>query len=148
MIFFRQGQAESKLRTKVVKGLSTLKAFPVENSAHIGTPDIYFSEGWIEIKVVKEFPKKETTPIRIDHFTATQREFLERHYRLKKNSFLFVQVEENFFLFDGFTASKEIGTLTKQGFYLKSMRVWNKKINFAELIKIITNRGENDDTTK
>jgi hypothetical protein len=52
-------------------------AIPVENTSWPGTPDIAYPEGWIEVKTIENcnLPKRITTPIRIDHFTAQQRHF-------------------------------------------------------------------------
>lgn len=41
---------ENAYRSEIVAALSSILAFPVENSADVGTPDIGCLLGWIEIK--------------------------------------------------------------------------------------------------
>jgi hypothetical protein len=41
---------ENKIRSWIVKSLSSLGAFPVENTTFDGTPDIAVIGGWIEVK--------------------------------------------------------------------------------------------------
>lgn len=43
-------KSEAQYRSKVVRWLAPLLAFPVENSAHPGAPDICTLAGWIEMK--------------------------------------------------------------------------------------------------
>lgn len=42
---------ESKVRSDLVAALAPLLAFPVENTAHVGCPDVCCLLGWIEIKL-------------------------------------------------------------------------------------------------
>lgn len=48
----------------------------IENSAQAGTPDVYFEHegtvGWIELKHVRDYPARPTTPIRFHRFTHEQ----------------------------------------------------------------------------
>lgn len=42
---------EKEFRSKLVEALKPLRAFPVENDVHDGTPDVHCLGGWIELKV-------------------------------------------------------------------------------------------------
>lgn len=42
---------EKEFRSKLVDALKPLRAFPVENDVHDGTPDVCCLGGWIELKV-------------------------------------------------------------------------------------------------
>lgn len=51
---------ESKIRSDVVAALKSVQAFPVENTAHVGCPDVCCLLGWIEIKLVTRPARDET----------------------------------------------------------------------------------------
>jgi hypothetical protein len=48
--------------------------------------------GWIELKVIPAFPKRESTPVRIDHFTREQRMFLRARGRAGGYCFFLLRV--------------------------------------------------------
>ena len=76
---------ETQFRADVVVWLSSMGAFPVENSAHPGTSDVIWPpNGCAELKVVTDemWPKKEKTPVKLHRYTQAQRDFLadwQRH---------------------------------------------------------------------
>lgn len=76
----------------------------VENSMDTGTPDVYFTavsnEGWIELKQIKSFPKRESTPIKIP-FRPGQYAWLMSRYHMNPSTsgYLLIQIEDVLFLF-------------------------------------------------
>jgi len=73
---------EQNQRQVVVKALNKAgrDATSVENPACPGTPDVQFIGGWLELKFLEAWPKREETTVRIEHFTPQQRVWLLRRY--------------------------------------------------------------------
>lgn len=71
---------EQQQRQLLIKALNRAgqDATSVENPACPGTPDIQFIDGWIECKYLEDWPKREETTVRIEHFTPQQRVWLLR----------------------------------------------------------------------
>jgi hypothetical protein len=83
----------------------------VENRVKRDTPDLYIAEatlalrGWVELKVLPEWPKRATTPVRIEHWTTGQRYWANRHSLHGGQSWLVVQVLEEVYVFNAATAA-------------------------------------------
>jgi hypothetical protein len=115
-----------------------LDPISVENSAYPGTPDINFCEGWIECKWVKNYPKKEDTPIIIDHYTPQQKAWIHRRARKGGNVWVMICIGGDWHLLDGLTAFRYLGKITAQE--LKDLSTWwsNTGLNggFINAIKV------------
>jgi len=85
----------------------------IENIVGDGTPDVNYLNGWIELKHKREWPKRESTLVRLPHFTAMQRRWLERRHNLGGKCFLLLRVELDWLLFDGLTAAWYVGRMSK-----------------------------------
>lgn len=83
----------------------------VENSAALGTGDVYFAipscggasfatSGWIELKHLHEFPARHTTPIIINHLTIDQVRFLEAVANNGAKAFTLLRIRTTYFLLD------------------------------------------------
>lgn len=100
---------------KVRPFLLTAKLDPVrvENPIHPGTPDVNLSNGkWIELKSIPGWPVRDTTKVRIPHFTPQQRVWLYRRWRYAPGSTLLlleVRSVQQWLLYDGDVASKIVG---------------------------------------
>ena len=87
------------------------------HSTNAGIPDLVFADGkkvgFIELKFLKDWPKRETTPVRIRTFTPYQRSFLTKWSKFGSGTcFLLLRVgKKEFLVFDTFVG---IGELTKQ----------------------------------
>lgn len=103
---------EQQQRQLIVKALNKLKkdAISVENPALPGTPDVNFIGGWVELKYREDWPAKEETTVRLDHFTPQQRVWLMRRWYNKGASWLCLQISKtrDWFVFDGETAAKHL----------------------------------------
>lgn len=69
-----------------------------EDKLHRGIADVsYVSQGghhgWIELKYLREYPKRAGTPVRIDHFTSDQRYWLKRKGAAGGYTWLLLQVQ-------------------------------------------------------
>lgn len=69
----------------------------VENKVMVGTPDVYFShstgQGWIELKVIDNWPRSEAAKFKIPNWTQVQRNWMERHREHGGRAWLIVGVE-------------------------------------------------------
>lgn len=75
----------------------------VENSIRKGTGDVSYvlmgHEGWFELKFRRTWPKREDTPIRLEHFTMEQLLWAEGRYLAGGRAGLLVQVAREYFFF-------------------------------------------------
>jgi hypothetical protein len=110
---------EQQQRQLLVKALTKagLDATSVENPAYPGTPDIQFIDGWIECKYLEDWPKREETTVRIEHFTPQQRVWLLRRFMASVNLripdprcwlVLYVAKTKDWLMFDGQTAARQV----------------------------------------
>lgn len=108
-------RAESKMWGKLRPVLLAAKLDPVriENPIHPGTPDVNLCDGrWIELKCIPGWPARESTVVRIAHYTPQQRVWLYRRWKYAPGSTLLlleVCSERQWLLFDGDVAAKVVG---------------------------------------
>lgn len=121
------------MRKRVVKALKRLHAISVENPCLPGTPDVNYVEGWVELKCVEKWPKREDTILRLDHFTPQQKLFLRKRWAKGGNAFLLLQVEQDWLLFDGPTAAEVVGCSTKATLLEEARFSWHRP-NLAEVL--------------
>ena len=112
------------MRQRVVKALKPLDAFSVENPCRPGTPDVNYMEGWMELKHKYEWPKRAATTVRLDHFTPQQRLCLMKRWHAGGNSFLLLQVGDDWLLFDGDVAAEKVGRVNKEELYIIAKVTW------------------------
>ena len=74
----------------------------IENPFYKGIPDVNYLmngvEGWIELKYVKSFPKKELTPVSIPHYTKEQKMWHKVRYDAGGNTAIILQVDKYYFI--------------------------------------------------
>lgn len=115
----------------------------IENLAEAGIPDVYYtmkldgSGGWIELKHVPSWPKRETTALKIKHFTKEQMAWIRKHGRAGARVFVLLQVERDYFLLK-WDEALNIGKWKKSE-YLKisKFRRWKNRIDYKEFRFII-----------
>jgi len=92
---------EHDFKKRVMSALDRVPGVPIDYTLHEGTliegiPDVSFGaggrNGWIEAKFIKDWPKKPDTPVRIDHFTGAQRQFLKNRGRAGGRCFVMLGV--------------------------------------------------------
>jgi len=110
---------------------------PVRIESHIssGVPDVNYVHGWIELKFKDSWPKRERTPLRLEHFTKEQRTWLRKRAAAGGRVFLLLKVGLNeWLLFRGERAAVVVGSLPRADLYLEVEARWTRKPNKAELI--------------
>jgi len=111
-----QRKPEQSLNDRIREAIRDLDPVRVENAVGPGTPDINYLGGWIESKQVEAWPKRASTPLRIDHYTAQQRSWHCKRRRAGGRVHLVLEVRENnsFLIFDAATAAMGLGHWTQQ----------------------------------
>lgn len=112
-----------------------------EDTTAAGIADVSFicggKHGWMELKRIKEWPKRPTTIVRCDHYTPEQRNFLKRKGTHGGNCWLFAQIENDHLLFD-WERAQLFGTLNKEQTLKLANVAWIKNMDwdhFAEILK-------------
>jgi len=115
----------------------------IENAVGIGVPDVYATMNsgrmvWIELKHVHYWPKKETTQLKIKHYTPQQRSFIRRHGKKGANVYILLQVERDYFLLT-WQAALRIGEMVPNDYYNSDdIAYWKNRINYEQLIDILS----------
>jgi len=146
-------RAESAMWKKVRPVLVAAKLDPVrvENPIHPGTPDVNLCTGlWMELKCLPTWPLRETSLVRIPHFTREQRVWLYRRWKYAPGSTLLlleVRADKQWLLFDGDVAVKIVGQSTTAE-HRRSARAVLHVSELSELPKILAEktRGSEEKT--
>lgn len=122
---------ESYVRRRLIKALNDrgAHAIPVENIVASGMPDVNFcyqgQETWVEIKVIQR-PARETSLLRIDHFTDIQRQFIARRVSAGGRVCLLLVIDGQFVLFGGsrclLLGKKSYQWVLKNGLWKKNLK--------------------------
>jgi hypothetical protein len=128
---------ESDMRQRVIKALRSLDAVSIENCVGNGTPDVNYIGGWLELKSRDEWPKRASTPVRIEHFTPDQRVWLRRRRHRGGDVRMLLKVANDWLLIDGVDAAKHVGEATKEELFSIAEKVWENGLNEAELLECL-----------
>jgi hypothetical protein len=115
--------AEAAMRSLLVRKMRSEHAFPVENRVRRGTPDVSYIDGWAELKWLRGWPAK-GGPVALPHFTAQQRVFLSKHWKLGGRAFLVLQVRSEWMLWAGCDVWP-IGALNREELGSIALSRWN-----------------------
>lgn len=131
---------ESRMRQTVTRELRKRGLDPVaiENGISAGVPDLNYLHGWIELKQVKAWPKRATTPLRLDHFTPQQRRWISRRHRAGGPVFVLLKVAREWILLDGEVAVEHLGRVSRSELYDLANSAWPKRMNWNQLAEAIT----------
>ena len=110
----------------------------IEIPFYKGVPDVNFlidgNEGWLELKYIPQYPKKEITIVKVPHFTIEQKIWHNARFKNKGRTMVLIQVDDDYFIF-----KKEkinlLGSLNKYRMFQHANKFWKNKINFRELRK-------------
>lgn len=104
--------SEAEMRRTTIRLGAALHARAVENIVDVGAPDVDLAAGQIELKWAREWPARESTPLRLDHYTDVQRQWLMDRWNAGGGAWLLLQVKTWWLLFDA-PAAQKVGYLTK-----------------------------------
>lgn len=126
---------EYTMRQRVVRALKPLHAVSVENPTHAGTPDVNCSTCWIELKALPAAPVKDTTPVRVPHFTQQQKIWLLKRCLSGGRADLLIMIGREWILLDGLTAARYLGELSMLGLRDVATRYWPQTPTDKELLQ-------------
>lgn len=130
--------AEKDMRARIIKALTRLDAIAVENTALPGTQDVNFVEGWLELKWLRSWPARPETVVELDHFTPQQRIRQIKRSRVGGNTWLLLEVRDQWLLFEGSVAAVVVGKANRATLIEAATRVWLIGLNEQELIRCIS----------
>ncbi len=131
--------AEKDMRKALVKALKPLDAIAVENSVGPGTPDVECIEGWIECKWLRAWPKRPTTPVRLDHeLLQDQKVWLRRRIRRGGDAWVMLQCRREWLLFRGNVAADYLGNSTREELYDHAEHIWTTGLDATEIVEALT----------
>ena len=101
-----------------------------EDTCSEGIPDVSFSiklswtdfrSGWVELKYTPEYPARESTPVRLEHFTMAQRAWLHAHGCLGARCCVLWQIDKDYYVFN-WQSVYDLGHMTRDE--LQSIAYW------------------------
>lgn len=94
-----------------------LRIMRVENPCLPGTPDVCVGFNgkcaWIELKMIAAFPKRDSTPVRIEHFTSQQKLWLKEWGEIKIPAFVIIRVVSTGYYVFEWRAATQICEMTR-----------------------------------
>ena len=110
----------------------------IESSAGNGVPDLTFALktgtcGWIELKYIRQWPKRPTTKVKLP-LRPDQIAWLTLRGQYDKNLWVFVRIEDDFFLMDRDYALllAIIDGATKER-WIDEFLHWHKRVNWKQM---------------
>lgn len=132
--------SEADFRKEVLKLLAPLDPIPIESALvtakTMGIPDVNFAGGFAELKILKSWPKRDTTPVRIPHYTPEQREWARRRTAAGETVWLLLRVRREWLLLDADGAS-QVGELTREQLIEACRMYWPTKPTSEELCQVL-----------
>ena len=119
--------SESGLWKQIQPLLQPLDGIRIEDSLGLGIPDVNYMEGWIELKWVDDWPVRDTTILRVPHFTAEQRTWLTRRCESGGRAHVLLSVGGDKMLFWGLTACQVVGHLNRDRLEKWAIKTWPKR---------------------
>tara|TARA_R110000744_G_scaffold352095_3_gene458138 strand:+ start:3271 stop:3690 length:420 start_codon:yes stop_codon:yes gene_type:complete len=108
-----------------------------------GIPDVSFGadgvNGWIELKQIAYWPKRESTLVKPAKYTPEQVNWLRKRNRMGGHCYVLIKVgSSHYFLFGADAARKLANGVHKNFYFDDSIHWWSGSIDPAELIQLIT----------
>jgi hypothetical protein len=111
----------------------------VENRVKRDTPDLYIAEatrrlrGWVELKVLPEWPVRATTPVRLAHWTCGQRYWANRHAIHGGQCWLVLQVDGEVFVTNATTVDRKV-EWTRDDWYARAVVIPTRNARAVDLL--------------
>jgi len=135
---------ENSLKKYLVKTMGTRwDVQSHEDSLSMGIPDLSYGSGgvngWIELKRAREYPKKNSTPIKFKHFTASQVNWLSKRGKAGGFCWIFIQVSTEYYLFPFSKGRALRAGMTKEEFREQCFQYWTGNVDPSELLSALVN---------
>lgn len=131
--------SEKSDRRVVIGLLRALDAGAVENRVEVGTPDVQFIGGWMELKWLDRWPSiKSDEIVRLRHYTQEQRNWARRRKRRGGACWLLLHAGRDWLLFDGEVAAEHVGRCTKAQLFELAERVWRGALHRREFLEHVS----------
>lgn len=124
---------EARLRQRVVKALSSLHAFPVENVIRPGTPDVNCTLCWLELKIDEVL---KSGVVALSHLRNEQKVFLYKYWEAGGKAFLLLEVGTAWFLVPG-NRCHLLGRPSLDELKFYSVKHWDVRPSDEEFLKCI-----------
>ena len=133
--------AETDMRHDVVKELNSYgwDAFSVENKCGLGTPDVNYLHGWLELKWLRAYPKRESTIVTFDHWSQDQANFLMRRHAAGGNAHLLIKCRREWLLYEAQPAADYINATTREQLWRFASRKSNQGLQKGMLKEWLSN---------
>lgn len=113
-----------------------------EDRYSVGIPDLSYGargvNGWIELKRVLKWPKMPETPVKIDHLTANQVNWLKKRGRRAGHCYILIQVDAEYFVFPFHEARRVRAGITREKFSEFCVLHMSGSLDPDKLIECIT----------
>lgn len=96
---------EAQMRMDLVAEYKELHMKPIENIVGTGTPDVNYIDGWLELKLLDNWPAKAGTIVKFKRYTQNQRLWLIDRWTLGGRAFLVVKVAQEWLVIAGLDAA-------------------------------------------
>lgn len=112
-----------------------------EDKLQLGIADVSFvnnagAHGWMELKKVREWPKRLSTIVRLPHYTDHQRIFLKKKGEAGGNVWLLVKIERDVLLFD-WQVAQHVGFMNRNQLESRAHGIWLGKMDYDALGKVL-----------
>lgn len=139
-------KAENTFKKYLLKKMGTRWSVQShEDRFSIGVPDLSYGaegvNGWIELKQLKDWPKREATKVPLKsaaHFSVEQVNWLLKRGKKGGNCYLLVKVGQEYFLFDYTKVQPLWKGLTQDTFREQCLGYWKSQIDPVELIRLLS----------
>jgi len=112
-----------------------------EDKFNSGIADVSFvcggKHGWIELKQIDAWPKRDSTIVRCKHYTTQQRNFLKAKGEHGGNAWLFVKIGREYLLIH-WKRAQLFGTLNSEDTLGLAGHWWCNRMNWEELARILS----------
>ena len=116
-----------------------------EDMIGLGVPDVSYGlqgvQGWIELKVLDDWPKNPKTIVQFRKFTTWQRRWLLGRGRHGDRTWLLVKIKRVFLLFH-WSSFNAIGTTNRKKLIAATSGVWTSRIDWDDFERILKEGGE------